>query len=90
MGMYAHSSSLNFCRSREKKHQIFFKCHNKVGVKVQIELESKWKSYFECKQEKKNHKKLRDEILTYMDHEPSPLFDIDMQEVKPIAKLMDT
>ncbi len=76
MGMYAHSPSLKFCRSKERKHQKNLKCHNKVGMRVQIELESKWKSCFECKQEKKNHKKLRDEILTWTMNPPHCLTQI--------------
>jgi hypothetical protein len=70
MGMYAHSSSFNFYKSKEKNRQFFLKCHNKVGVKVQMELESKWNSYFKCKQERESHKKLQDEILTWTMNPP--------------------
>ncbi len=70
------SPSLNFCRSREKKPQENLKCHNKVGARVQMELESKWNSYFECKQKRKNHKKLRDKILTWTMNPPHSLTHI--------------
>jgi len=38
LGMSAHSSSLNFYRSKEIKHQQNLKCHNGVGMKMQMEF----------------------------------------------------
>jgi hypothetical protein len=32
---------------------------------MQMELKSKWNSCVKCKQERKSHKKLRDEIFTW-------------------------
>ncbi len=34
VGMSAHSSSLNFCRSKERKHQKNLKCYNGKGKKL--------------------------------------------------------
>jgi len=70
VGMSTHSSSLNFCRSKEKKHQQNLNYHNRVGTKVQMELERKWNSYFKCKQERESHKKLKDEIFTWTMNRP--------------------
>jgi hypothetical protein len=39
MSMYAHSSSLNFYKSKEKKHQKNLKCYNGKGGRLQMELE---------------------------------------------------
>ncbi len=51
VGMSTHSSSLNFCKRKEKKGQQNLKCHNTNGSTdgsgVQMELECKWNSNFE-------------------------------------------
>ncbi len=49
VGMFTHSSSLNFYRSKEMKRQQNLKCQNRVGMRVQMELESKWNYYVKCK-----------------------------------------
>jgi hypothetical protein len=70
VGMFAHSSSLNICRSKEKKHRQNLKWHTIVGARMQMELESKWNSYVKCKQEKDSKKMLRDEIFTWTMNPP--------------------
>jgi hypothetical protein len=52
VGMYA--SSLNFYRLKEIKFEENLKWHNEVRQKVQMELQSKWNSCVECKQEKES------------------------------------
>jgi hypothetical protein len=38
---FTHSSSLNFYKSKENKHQQNLKCHNRDGGKMQMKLECK-------------------------------------------------
>jgi hypothetical protein len=80
--MFTHSSSLNFCRSKENKHLQNLSCHNEDGGK------RKWISNFECIEEKGRHRKFVEDIC--MDHEISPLSNTKMPKIKLIAKLMDT
>jgi hypothetical protein len=39
MGVSTHSSSLNLCKSKERKHEKILKCYNKKGDRLQMELE---------------------------------------------------
>ncbi len=49
VGMSDHSSSLNFCRSKEKKHKQNLKCYKEKKDRQQMEVQWKWTSYnFEC------------------------------------------
>ncbi len=83
VGMSTHSSSLNFYRSKEKKHQQNLKCRNRVGMRVQMELESKWNSCVKCKHERESHKKLKDKIFTWTMNPPHCL----TQKCKKLSQL---
>jgi hypothetical protein len=39
VGMFAHSSSLNLCKSKERKHFLKMKFYNGEGDRPQMELE---------------------------------------------------
>ncbi len=66
VGMPTHSSSLNFCRRKEKKDQQNMKCHNANGTWVQMEFQ-----FWIIRRKRESH-----EVRgwnAHMDHETSPL-----------------
>jgi len=65
VGMSTHSSSLNFCRSKETKIQQNLKCHNVNGGRMQMEFKCKWNSSLECMEERRNCKKFAKEIFMW-------------------------
>jgi hypothetical protein len=85
VGMSTHYSSLNFYKSKERKHEKIW------NVTTKKEIEYKWNLNENGHLTILNAQK-RKEIIrsTHMDYETSPLFNTKKQKVKPITKLVDT
>jgi hypothetical protein len=61
VGMFAHSSSLYFYKSKKN-----LKCCNGKANKLQMKVLWKWTSYsFQCTKKKGRHRKFIEEVLTW-------------------------